>query len=112
MHHEMRIRDPLMDRLDDVHREHVAGGLVREFIGAVRRADGHGKRVHLGRGDEIGRLIRVGQQLLLRELAFGAVPVFFSPWPVSRLPRQPSSPSTDTPTQCAISTTLEVMPAL
>lgn len=112
MHHEMGVGYPLMDRLDDIHREHVAGRLVLEFVGAVRRADGNGKRVYLRCSDKVGSLIRVRQKLLLRELAFGAVTVLFLAFAGLQAAQAAELASTETPTQCAISVTLEVMAAL
>jgi hypothetical protein len=41
----------------------------------VRGAHGDGERVDLGLGDELHRLVRVGQQLVVGELALGAVAV-------------------------------------
>ena len=64
-----------MDFLHDLHGEDRAIGLAREFIGAVRGAHGDGERVDLGLGDEIDGLARIGQQLVVRELALGAVAV-------------------------------------
>ena len=62
--------------LDDLHRQNGAVGLAREFVGAVRRAHGDRQSVDLGAGDEILGLRRIGQKLVMRELALGAVPVF------------------------------------
>ncbi len=60
----MGVGKPLVDRLDDVHGEHVAGGLAGELVSAVRGSDRDGKRIDLGRGHEFRRLIRVGQKLI------------------------------------------------
>ena len=76
MHHEMRIGQAAVNFLDDIHRQNRAIGLARELIGAVRRAHGDGQRVDLGLRDEIGGLRRIGQQLIVAELALGAVAVF------------------------------------
>ena len=65
-----------MDFLDDAHREDLAIGLSREFIGAVRRPHGDRQRVDLGGAHEIDRLIRVGQQLIVADFALDAVAIF------------------------------------
>jgi hypothetical protein len=51
-------------------------GLLGEFVGAVAGADGDGQRVAVGLLDEVGGLVRVGQQLFAGHVAFGAVAVF------------------------------------
>ena len=85
-----------MDLLDAAHGQHFAGRLGGELVGAVAGADGHRQRVHVGLGHEIGRLIRVGQQLLAGEHAFRAVAVFLLA--AARFERSEAahSPSTDT----------------
>ena len=75
MHHQMRIRQPAMDFLDHVHREDVAVGLARELVGAVRGAHRDRQRIDLGGADEIDRLVRIGQQLVVADLAFDAMAV-------------------------------------
>jgi hypothetical protein len=72
VHDQMRVRGACVDRLDHVHRQDVAIGLARELVGAVRRAAGDRQRVDLGAKHEIERLVRIGQQLVMRELAFRA----------------------------------------
>ena len=64
MHHEMGVGKPLVDRFDDVHCKHIAGRLAGELVGAVRSSDRDGKRVDLGRGNKIRRLIRISQQFV------------------------------------------------
>ena len=64
-----------MDLLDHVHGQNRAVRLARELVGAVRGAHGDGERVDLGARDEIHGLIRIGQQLVVGELALGAVAV-------------------------------------
>ena len=76
VHHQMRVGDALVDFLDAVDRQDVAGGLARELVGAVAGADGDRQRVELGALDEVGGLLGVGQQLLARHRRFGAVAVF------------------------------------
>ena len=78
MHDQVHVRDARVDFLDAVDAQHLAGGLLGELVGAVRGADGDGQRVDLGLGDEVGGLVRVGQQLAVIELALGAVAVFFA----------------------------------
>ena len=45
MHHQMRIGQARMDRLDAVDGENFAGRLAREPVCAVRGTDGDGERV-------------------------------------------------------------------
>ena len=52
------------------------GGLAGELVGAVAGADGDGECIELGALDEVGRLFRIGQQLLLGHRGVGAVAVF------------------------------------
>ena len=75
MHHQMRVRQPAMDFLDHFHGEDVAVGLARELVGAMRGAHRDRQRVDLGGADEIDRLVRIGQQLVVADLAFDAVTV-------------------------------------
>ena len=60
-----------MDFLDQVHLEHLAVGGLRELVGAVGRADRDREGVDARRGDELHRLVGIGQVHLAR-----AVPVF------------------------------------
>ena len=101
-------RNARMDRLDAFDVEDIAGRRPRELVRAVRRADRDRERIDAGFRDEIGGLIGIGQQLRMIEHAFGAEPSSSPAVPVSSEPRQPSSPSTDTPTACAMSTTRRV----
>ena len=80
-------------------------GLAGELVRAVAGADGDGQGVDAGVGDEPLGLVRIGQQLVVRETPSAPWPSSFSPWPYSSEPRQPSSPSTDTPWAWASSTT-------
>ena len=77
VHHEVAVRELLVDLLDAVHRQHFAGGLARELVGAVAGAHRDGERVDAGAGHEVDRLIGIGEQLIERQLALGAVAVFF-----------------------------------
>ena len=76
MHHDVRIGQLGVDLLDHIHGEHVARRLPRELVGAMRRADSHGKRVDLGLGDEAHRFVGISQQHRAIELALEAVAVF------------------------------------
>ena len=76
MHHEMHIRQQAMDFFDDMHREDRAIRLAREFIRAMRRAHSNGERINFGGAHEISGFLRVGQQLIMAELAFSAMAVF------------------------------------
>src|SRR6266540_4048062 len=62
--------------LDHVHVEDVAVRLAGELVGAVRSAHSNRQRVDPGFLDELHGFVRVGQQLVVRELAFRAVAVF------------------------------------
>ena len=66
---------PAVDLLDHVHGEDRAVGLAGELVGAVRGAHGDGQRVDLRLGDEFDGLVRVGEELVVAELALGAVAV-------------------------------------
>ena len=72
----MHIRQLLVDLLDHIHGEHFAIGLAGELVGAVGGAHGDGERIDLGGLDEFHGFIRIGQQLVMAQLAFGAVAVF------------------------------------
>ena len=72
-------------------------GLRGELVRAVAGADGDGQRVDARLGDEPLGFVGIGEQLIVREHAFGAVAVFLLAVAVSSEPRQPSSPSTETP---------------
>ena len=50
-----------VDLFDQVHREHVAGRVLGELVGAVARPDRHRECVDPGALDELDRLIGVGQ---------------------------------------------------
>ena len=53
-----------------------SGGLARELVGAVGRADGDGEGVELRGLDEVGGLIRVREELFARHDGVGAMAVF------------------------------------
>ncbi len=75
MHNEMRVGQLAMDLLDHVHRQHRAIRLAGEFIGAVRGAHGDRQRIDLGFPYEFDGLVRIGEQLVMRKLAFGAMAI-------------------------------------
>jgi hypothetical protein len=72
----MRVRQLAVDLLDHVHGEDIAVRLAGELVGAVRGAHGDGERIDLGLLDELHGLVRIGQELVVRELALEAVAVF------------------------------------
>ena len=76
MHHQMGVGQAPVDLLDHVHGQHVAVRLAGELVGAVAGAHGDGQGVDLGGAHEIHRLVRIGQQLVVAELALEAVAVF------------------------------------
>ena len=51
VHHQVGVGQAAVDLGDDVHLQHVAGGLLGELVGAVAGADGHGQGVAAGVGD-------------------------------------------------------------
>ena len=75
MHHQVRVRDALVDLLDALDRQDVAGRLARELVGAVAGADRDRQRVELRLLDEVGGLVGIGQQLVARHRRLGAVAV-------------------------------------
>ncbi len=79
VHHEVTVRELLVNLLDARHGEYVTGRLLRELVGSVARADGDGERVDARAVHEVDGLRWVGQELRHRELALSAVPVFLVP---------------------------------
>ena len=75
VHHQMRIGQPAMDFLHHPHRQNVAVRLAREFIRAVRCTHRNRQRIDPGGANEIDGLVRIGQQLIVADLAFDAVAV-------------------------------------
>ena len=71
----MRVRQLAVDFLDHVHRKDVAVRLAGEFVGAVRGAHRNRQRVDLGFLDELHGFIGIGQQLVVRQLAFETVAI-------------------------------------
>ncbi|MCY1233654.1 hypothetical protein D9M72_462050 [compost metagenome] len=78
MHHQVGVGDAGVDFLDAADRQDVAGGLAGELVRAVRGADGDGQCVQLGGLDEVGGLLRIGQQHGVVQHADGADAVFFA----------------------------------
>ena len=71
----MHVRHALVDFLDHVHRQDRAVGLARELVGAVAGAHGDGERIDLGVLDEFHGLVGIGEELVVRQRALGAVAV-------------------------------------
>lgn len=97
MHHQVGVRDARVDFLDALDRQGVPGRRLGELVGAVAGADGDGQGVDLGLLHEVGGFFRIGQQLAVVQHAFRADAVFLAGHAGFQEPRQPSSPSTDTP---------------
>ena len=53
MHHQVRIRDSLMNFLDPVNRENIAGRLAGKFIRTVTGANRNRQRIALGLTNKI-----------------------------------------------------------
>ncbi len=77
MHDQVSVGQTCVNFFDAGDGKDVAGGLAGEFVGTVAGTDGNGQGIELGATHEIGRLFGVGKQLIKRELAVGAVAVFF-----------------------------------
>ncbi len=71
----MRIRQPAVNFFDDRHGENIAVRLARELVGAVRSPHRDRQRINLGGTDEIDGLIRIGEQLVVADLALDTVAV-------------------------------------
>ena len=112
MHDEMRIGQPAMDFLDHVHRENVAVRLARELVGAVRGADRDRQRIDLGFANEIDGLVRIGQQLIVAELAFDAMAVLLLAAAMFERAEHAQLAFDRGADQCAMSTTRRVMSTL
>ncbi len=78
VHHEVRRRHRGVDFGDAADRENVAGRLARELVRAVARADRYGQRIDARAVDEVLRLLRIGEEHFMAELAFGADPVLLA----------------------------------
>lgn len=64
-----------MDLLDHPHRQDVAVGFAAELVGAMRRAHRDGERIDLGGTNEVDRLVGIGEQLVVADLALDAVTI-------------------------------------
>lgn len=77
VHHEVGVGDTRVNFLDAADRQRIACGRLGEFVGAMRSANGDRQCIHLGQLHEFCSFVRVGQQLVVSQLAFGTVAVFF-----------------------------------
>ncbi len=75
MHDEMRVRQPPIDLFDDMHRQDLAIGLAGKLVGPVRCATCNRKRIDTGTGDKINGLVRIGQELIMRQFPLGTMAV-------------------------------------
>lgn len=78
MHDQMGIRDAVVDLLDALDGQDVTGRRTGELVGAVGGTNGDRQGVALGVLHEVGSLVRVGQQLVVGQLAFGTGAVFLA----------------------------------
>ena len=78
MHNQVGVGDALVDFLDALDGQHVAGRRLGELVGTVAGTDGNGQRVHLGGLDEGRRFFRIGQHLAVIQRAVGTDAVFFT----------------------------------
>ena len=60
VHHQVRVGNALVNGLNAIDGQDIAGGLAREFVGAMAGTDGNGQGIELGALDEIGGLLGVG----------------------------------------------------
>ena len=74
----MRVRDARVNRLDAIHRQNIACGRTGELVGTMTRATGNRQGIYAGICNKLCRLFRVGQQLVVTELARSANTVFFT----------------------------------
>ena len=74
----MRIGDARVNRLDAIHRQNIACGGAGELVGTVTRAAGNRQGIYVSVCNKLCRLFRVGQQLVVTELARSANTVFFT----------------------------------
>ena len=75
MHHQMRIGQTPVDFLHHLHREDVAVRFAGKLVGAVRGPHRDRQGVDLGGADKIDRLVGIGQQLIVADLAFDAMAI-------------------------------------
>ena len=60
MHHQMRVRNFLMDGFDSLDVQNIARWRARKFISAVTGANRNGQRIAMGLLNKIRRLIWIG----------------------------------------------------
>src|SRR5690606_30036609 len=63
MHHQVGVGEVPVDLFDPLNRQDVTRRRTGKLVGTMTGADGNGQRIHLGRLDEMGGLLRVGQHL-------------------------------------------------
>src|SRR5690606_27159503 len=78
VHHQVGIRNALVNFFDTVDGQNVACWRLGELVGTVAGTDGNGQRVHTGFLHEIRSFFRVGQHLAVIQHAFSADAVFFT----------------------------------
>src|SRR5690349_4083160 len=76
MHDQMSIRNALMYFFYTIDGKYVPGRLAGKFVSAMGGANGNGQSIHAGLLHKICGLLGVSQQLVMREFAFRAMPVF------------------------------------
>ncbi len=60
MHHEVGVGKALVDRLNYIHRQHIAIGLTGEFVRAVAGAHSNGESIYARLGNEALCLFGIG----------------------------------------------------
>ncbi len=75
MHHQVGVGDLLMDLFDASHCKNLAVRLASELICSMACADRHGQSIHAGFFNEAFGFVRIGQELIVAELAFGTVAI-------------------------------------
>src|SRR3954464_5607361 len=73
----MAVGQPAVDFFDAIHREHFAGRLAREFVRTMTCANCDGEGIDAGLSDKSFGLVWIREQLVMRQLAFAAVALFF-----------------------------------
>ena len=109
----MGVRNARMDFLDALYRQDVTGRRAGELVGAVAGTDGDRQRIDTWCPSTKWRLLPDRSAAGRCDSTPSAPEPSSSPaMPVSSEPRQPSSPSTDTPQACAMATVRRVTSAL
>src|SRR5690606_194557 len=78
VHHQVGIRNALMDFFNTVDGQNVACWRLGELVRTVAGTDGNGQSINAGFLHEIRGFFRVGQHLAVIQHAFGADAVFFT----------------------------------